>query len=70
MSAAVTTCLMEMEEDGMVIEYIPEKRRLKVVQTNESLDERRAIIVCSRLIEVKEEREELPVSDCHLVPVS
>jgi hypothetical protein len=60
MSAAVTTWLMDMEEEGVVSEHVPEKRRLKVVKSNESLNERRAMIVCSRLIEGREEREELP----------
>jgi len=60
MSAAVTSWLMEREEEGVESEFIPEEKRLKIVRINERLDERRVMIVCSRFMEGREEREELP----------
>jgi hypothetical protein len=60
MAAAITTWLMNKEEEGVLSDYIPEEARLRVVRTKVFLDEWKALIVCSRLIEGSEKREELP----------
>lgn len=60
MAASVGTWLMYTEEEGILTEHIPEAARLRIVRTYLRLDERKAVIVCSKLIEGTEEREDLP----------
>jgi hypothetical protein len=60
MAAAIATSMMEREEQGVVGDYIPEEARLKVIRTEIILEERKVKIVCSKLVEGSEKKEELP----------
>lgn len=60
MAASVATWLMKTEEEGIPTGHIPEKARLRIVWTYLRLDERRAIVICSQLLEGTEQRVELP----------
>jgi hypothetical protein len=60
MAVKVSTWVMNQEEEGMINGYVPETARLRIVNTELRLSERKAIIRCSKLVEGCEERVELP----------
>jgi hypothetical protein len=60
MAASVATWLMKTEEEGIPTGHVPEMVRWRIVRTYLILDERKVVVVCSKLIEGPEERVELP----------
>jgi hypothetical protein len=60
MAAKVFTLIIYTEEEGMIDDYVPDMARLRDVNTELRLSERKAIIRCSKLAARCAERTELP----------
>lgn len=60
MAAKIATWIMSVEEEGMVEGFVPETARLKIVNNDFALPQRKAVICCSKPVEGLSERVVLP----------